>query len=266
MDTELEELLRRSDELGNRLEDEEALEVNAAILDLEPGSPKATTRLGIGLLNQGRPSEAVHVLEGGLRLDPKNSIMLRRLDEANRAVARGSLSSKARSSSTSSARGAEGAGWTDFEVGDLVEGALTGWGRDACVRFCAASIHAAEAIDRQRTAVTPIKNGRRFRTIGGIFTGVGPWRDTLTVAVPTARGSVVRSVQEAGGYSLGEAKAILSVQLAIPRTRVDDLFEDLLPAHREHLALSLAAGPPTHMNKHHPELRQYLLDQANLLM
>jgi hypothetical protein len=34
----------------------------------------------------------------------------------------------------------------------------------------------------------------------------------------------------------------------------------------EHLALSLAAGPPTHMNKHHPELRQYLLDQANLLM
>ncbi|HEY3188638.1 MAG TPA: hypothetical protein VGJ70_14250, partial [Solirubrobacteraceae bacterium] len=115
------------------------------------------------------------------------------------------------------------------------------------------------------TAVTPIKDGRRFRTIGGIFTGVGPWKDVLTVAVPVASQSVIRRVEEVGGYTLDSANAVPCIQVAVPRGRVDELFDELLRAHREHLKLSMDAGPPTHLNKHHPELRQYLLDQADRL-
>lgn len=263
--SELEELLRRTDALGNRLGDEEALEVNAAILDLRPGDPKITNRLGIGLLNNQRAAEAIEVLEAGLRQHPENSIMLARLAEARRAVNSGKASEGARSSAMGAVRRTGGAGWTDFEPAELVESALAGPGRDACVRLCAASIRAAEDIDRERTAVTPIKDGRRFRTIGGRFTGVGPWKDTLTVAVPTASRSVIRSVEDAGGYEMSRANVVPSVQLAIPRVRVDALFDDLAKAHHEHLRLSIAAGPPTHSNKHHAGLRQYVLDQADLL-
>ncbi len=41
-----------------------------------------------------------------------------------------------------------------------------------------------EAIDKAWTIVTPIKQGRRFRIIGGVFTGVAPYQDKLTVAIP----------------------------------------------------------------------------------
>lgn len=263
--TELERLTSRSDALGNRLGDEEALELNAAILDLRPGDPKITNRLGIGLLNNQRPAEAVDVLEAGLRQHPGNSIMRTRLVEAQRRVERGDAGRDGRSSR----KGGEGpvgrAGWTDFEPEELVETALAGPGRDACVHLCAASIRASERIDRERTAVTPIKDGRRFRTIGGIFTGVGPLDDALTVAVPTSVRAVIRHIEEVGGHEGDRANAAPSVQLVIPRSRVEELFEELAEAHREHLKLSIAAGPPTHLNKHHPGLRQYLLAQADVL-
>jgi hypothetical protein len=262
--TELEKLLSRSDALGSLLGDEEALEVNAAILDLRPGDPKITNRLGIGLLNNQRPAEAVDVLEAGLRQHPGNSIMRSRLAEAMRGVEKGDAENT-RSSRKGVGGSAGSAGWTDFEPDDLVETALAGPGRDACVRLCAASIRASENIDRDRTAVTPIKDGRRFRTIGGIFTGVGPLDDTLTVAVPTSMRSVIRRTEAAGGHEGDRANAVPSVQLIIPRPRVQELFEELAEAHREHLKLSIAAGPPTHLNKHHTGLRRYLLDQADLL-
>lgn len=265
MTTELADLLRRSDALASRLADEEALEVNAAILDLRPGDPKITNRLGIGLLKNQESGQAVDVLEAGLRQHPDNPIMLSRLAEARRGVERGEPRSTVRSSRNSSGRPAGAAGWIDFAPAELVERTLAGAGRDACVRLCAASIRAAEDIDRDRAAVTPIKSGRRFRTIGGIFTGVGPLYDTLTVAVPTSMRPLMRRAEEAGGHEGDRANAIPSVQLVIPRSRVGELFEELAEAHREHLQLSIAAGPPTHMNKHHAGLRQYLLDQADLL-
>jgi predicted Zn-dependent protease len=81
----LDKLVALSAELGSRLSDDEALRVNAAILELEPNHAVATSRLGIGLLNAGRAAEAAEVLEAGLRAHPGNAIMRRRLDEARRA-------------------------------------------------------------------------------------------------------------------------------------------------------------------------------------
>ena len=61
------------------------------------------------------------------------------------------------------------------------------------------------------------------------------------------------------------AVAVPCLELIIPRARLAELFEDLLAAHVQHLRLSIEAGPPTHLNKDHPGLRRYLLDQADLL-
>jgi hypothetical protein len=262
--TELQELRARSAELAGSLDDDEALQVNAAILDLDPGDPVATNRLGIGLLRTGAAAEAVRVLEAGLRLHPDDAIMQRRFAEATKRAAAPPAAPR-RPAGSARRPGAPVGGWTDFEPADLVEGALAGAGRDACIRLCADAIRASERIDAERTAVTPIKTGRRFRVIGGIFTGVGPWRDTLTVSVPTARRAVVRAVEEAGGRTLDEANAIPSVQLALPRPAVEGLYDLLLEAHVEHLRASLAAGPPTHLAKHSPAVRRYLLEQADAL-
>ena len=59
MPLELEELRARSTLLSAALGDDEALEVNEAILDLDPGDPVATNRLGIGLINRRRYQQAV---------------------------------------------------------------------------------------------------------------------------------------------------------------------------------------------------------------
>jgi hypothetical protein len=262
MATELEELRARSTELADRLGADDALETNAAILDLAPGDPVATNRLGIGLLNAARPAEAIAVLETGLRIHPKNAIMAGRLKLARKAASEGQRPA----TGTRPRRGARlvtySGPWTDFEPAELVERCLHGPGRDACIRLCAASILASEAIDKLRTAVTPIKQGRRFRTIGGIFTGVAPWHATLTVAVPVTRHGLIAKAKAVGGFAFEPARAVPCLQLAIPRERVAEIYDELLAAHREHLHLSLAAGAPTHLNKHHDELRGYLLDQA----
>jgi hypothetical protein len=264
MSSELDTLRARSDALADRLADPEALEVNAAILDLDPGDPKSTNRLGIGLFNAGRPAEAVPIFEQGLRLHPDNEIMRNRHEQARWAV-RSTTTTRAKRKATKSHGAAATAGWTDFEPRELVETSVAGAGRDACIRFCAASVRASESIDAGWTAVTPIKVGRRFRTIGGIFTGVAPWKDSLTVGVPVARRSLIEHVHARGGYSFEPAKAVPCVQIAVPRPEVEAMFADLLEAHVEHLRLSLAAGPPTHLDKHHPGLRRYLLEQADLL-
>lgn len=264
MTTELEELRKRSKALFDRLGDSESLEVNAAILDLVPADPVATKRFAIGLLKHGQPVEALDVLEAGLRVHPEDSIMLSRKIEAEKAIARLAKAGGRRRHSRQSAT-ASGARWTDFEPAELVEGALAGLGRDACVRLCAASILAAQRLDQTRTAVTPIKQGRRFRVIGGKLTGVAPWRDCLSVAVPVASRSLIRAVEAVGGRTDEPAVAVPCVELIIPRARVAELFEDLLAAHMQHLRLSIEAGPPGHLNKDHPGLRRYLLDQADLL-
>jgi hypothetical protein len=81
----LEALLQRSAEL-DVLASEDALAVNAAILEIDPANPIATNRLGIGLLNADRPAESVEVFERGLAAHPENPIMLRRIDQARRAL------------------------------------------------------------------------------------------------------------------------------------------------------------------------------------
>jgi hypothetical protein len=227
---------------------------------VDPGDPIATNRLGIGLLNLGRHAEALAVLEAGLLVHPDNAIMRRRLEEARDAPEAAARREVRRGGS----RGPV-AGWTDFEPAELVESALAGPGRDACVRLCAASIRAGEALDATRTAVTPVKAGRRFRTIAGIFTGVAPWNDTLTVAVPIARTDVIRRVEDAGGGTLEPAKAVPCVQIVLARGRVEELYDDLVAAHRQYVPLSVEFGPPTHLNKHNPALRAYLLEQADAL-
>ena len=264
MQSELHELRERSADLGDRLGDDEALDVNAAILDLVPGDQIATNRLGIGLINCGRAAEAVDVLEAGLRLHPRAPFMRTRLEQARKDAARDAGEPAPTSSAARRLNGPVGA-WDDFEVAELVEAALEGPGRDASIRLCAESIRMAESIDPQRSAVIPIKSGRRFRTIGGIFTGVGPWQETLTIAVPVSQIALIERVSEVGGYTFEPAKAVPCLQLAIPRTELEPLYEQLVPAHREHLMLSIEAGPPTHMNKHHPGLRAYLLEQADAL-
>src|SRR3954470_19499504 len=83
----LDDLRARSDALASNLDDAEALEVNAAILALEPGDAVATNRLGAGLIAGGRPAEAVDVFEAGLEAHPGNAIMRDRLKQARHAAA-----------------------------------------------------------------------------------------------------------------------------------------------------------------------------------
>jgi hypothetical protein len=84
----LDDLRARSDALASSLGDDEALDVNAAILAAEPGDAVATNRLGAGLIAVGRATEAVEVFEAGLEANPANRIMLDRLKQARHAAAR----------------------------------------------------------------------------------------------------------------------------------------------------------------------------------
>lgn len=125
--------------------------------------------------------------------------------------------------------------------------------------LCHVPARASESLDRERTAVTPIRSGYRFRVIGGIFTGCGPWKDFLTIAVRKDAQSIIGTVTAAGGVLLDAAKAVPCVQLAVPRAKVAELHDLLMPAHIENLKLSLEYAPPTHAHKHSEPLRQAIL-------
>ncbi len=49
------------------------------------------------------------------------------------------------------------------------------------------------------------------------------------------------------------------------RSSLAPLLDDLIPAHREHLHLSLEYASSTHLNNHHDELRRYFLEQSEQL-
>ena len=83
----LDQLLARSIALGDQLGTDEALEINQAILALDPANEFAATRLGIGLLNAGRLEEAIAVLEDAVRAHPENTVADKRLRQARRDVA-----------------------------------------------------------------------------------------------------------------------------------------------------------------------------------
>lgn len=87
MTDSLDELLSRSLALSDRLGVDEALEINRAILELDPANESAATRLGIGLLNAERPEEAIAVFEAALRAHPENAVAGKRLQQARRDIA-----------------------------------------------------------------------------------------------------------------------------------------------------------------------------------
>jgi tetratricopeptide (TPR) repeat protein len=87
MTSSLDELLARSLALGDRLGVDESLEINQAILELDPANEIAATRLGIGLLNAERPEEAIPVFEAALRAHPENAFAEKRLQQARRDLA-----------------------------------------------------------------------------------------------------------------------------------------------------------------------------------
>ncbi|MDA0180943.1 hypothetical protein OJ997_11610 [Solirubrobacter phytolaccae] len=221
----------------------------------QTSDPVATNRHGIGLLNEGRFAEALTVFEAGLQDHPRNKIMIRRAAEARAAIEQEAAPVGSASSG--------GALWTDFEPAELVERALAGPGRDTSIRFCAAALRASEAIDKDRTVVTPIKHGRRFQIIGGVFTGVAPYQDKLTVAIPIALRGLIDDVVSLGGFAWDPATAVPCVQVAVPRDKLELLAGPLLEAHTQHLRLSLAAGPPEHLRSHHQGLRRYLLKHGH---
>lgn len=84
MTKSLDQLLARSLSLSDRLGDDEAIEINQAILDLDPSNELAATRLGIGLLNAERIEEAIAVFEAALRRHPDNTVAAKRLQQARR--------------------------------------------------------------------------------------------------------------------------------------------------------------------------------------
>ena len=74
MTSSLEELLTRSAALGGRLSVGEALEINQAILEIDPENEIAATRLGIGLLSADRAQDAVPVLEAAVLAHPAQRV------------------------------------------------------------------------------------------------------------------------------------------------------------------------------------------------
>jgi hypothetical protein len=114
MASDLEDLRARSKALDERLADDEALEVNAAILALVPADPVATNRLGAGLIAVGRAKDAIDVYAAGLETHPKNEIMRGRLTQAQHAA----MLDKAAASGKQRTRRSATTGWIKSIYGD----------------------------------------------------------------------------------------------------------------------------------------------------
>jgi hypothetical protein len=129
MAADLEALRARSDELDDRLEDDEALDVNAQILALAPGDAKATLRLGAGLMAVGRVKDALDVYETGAKANTANTMIANRVKQARNAVALGDKAPP-RGTRKRSVRSAGVIGWLKamyYEEGWTVEPGTTTW-------------------------------------------------------------------------------------------------------------------------------------------
>jgi tetratricopeptide (TPR) repeat protein len=130
MAADLDDLRSRSDALGDRLEDDGALEVNAEILALAPGDAKATLRLGAGLMARGRVKDALEVYEKGAEANPRNTMIAGRVKQARNAVG---LADKAPPRAAAGKRGVRSSGVTGWlkamyhEDGWTVEPGQTTW-------------------------------------------------------------------------------------------------------------------------------------------
>jgi hypothetical protein len=130
MASDLDDLRARSDALDDRLEDDGALEVNAEILAAVPGDPKATLRLGAGLMVVGRVKDALDVYEKGAEANPRNTMIANRVKQARNAVG---LADKAPPRAAGGKRGVRSSGVTGwlkamyYEDGWTVERGETTW-------------------------------------------------------------------------------------------------------------------------------------------
>jgi tetratricopeptide (TPR) repeat protein len=129
MTSSLDDLLARSLALGDRLDVDEAVEINRAILELDPANEHAGTRLAIGLLNRGQAAEAIPVLETVLAAHPKNPFAGKRLAQAQRDLAGGVI----RASSPNRSRATKSV-WVKamhYEEGYTIEPGSLSWVSDA---------------------------------------------------------------------------------------------------------------------------------------
>ncbi len=83
MATRMNDLQIRSTALHGQATDE-VLEVNRAILKIDPAHVAATNRLGIAHMDRGEKDEAVEVFEAGVEANPRNGIAQRRLEGLRR--------------------------------------------------------------------------------------------------------------------------------------------------------------------------------------
>jgi hypothetical protein len=232
---------------------DKALELNAAILALDPRHAAATNRRGIALIRRGELEDALAVFRDGVVANSGNQIAARRVKELEREVAK-----RARALGTFARRPPQ----------EVAEPLLTGPGRSAALRFLAFSIRAIQRLDGTRLAVTEIPSDRRFRVVGGIYSAVTPWDRLLCVSIAKAPGArVIDEVEAAGGYLTdrpGPLSAVpRTVQLGVPLPLVDRFAEQLQAPHVAHLKDSLDYGPPTWQHRHDPALMRYLLEQAD---
>lgn len=230
-----------------------ALEVNAAILALDPTSAAATNRLGIALTRRGELEDALAVSRDGLAANTVNRIAATRVGDLERQIAK-----------RTKALGE----FVRRPPADVVEPLLAGPGRAAALRFLAFSIRAIQQIDGTRLAVTEIPSDRRFRVVGGIYSAVTPWENLLCVSIAKADGAGVVADLESAGGRVTDRPAPMSavpgtVQLGVPLAVVERFAERLEAPHVEHLKASLAYGPPTWQHRHDPALMSYLLEQAD---
>jgi hypothetical protein len=127
---DLNALRARSDELAGRLEDDDALEVNAEILAAAPGDAKATLRLGAGLMAVGRVKDALDVYDKGAQANPRNGMIDNRVKQARHAVALADKAPPRRAGGRRGVRSIGVTGWLKamyYEDGRTVEPGKTTW-------------------------------------------------------------------------------------------------------------------------------------------
>jgi hypothetical protein len=130
MAADLEELHDRSDALADRLEDDDALEVNAEILVVAPGDAKATLRLGAGLMAVGRVKDALDVYEKGAQAHKANTMIANRVKQARNAVWQAENAPPRSAASKRGVRSSGVTGWLKamyYEDGWTVEPGETTW-------------------------------------------------------------------------------------------------------------------------------------------
>lgn len=251
MNSDLDLLRQRSDELDREGDDEsdEAVEVNRALFASNLADRKVTNRLGIALQNRGELEDAAEVFSQGLSANPVN------------AVARGRLGGILKKLELLPARSPE----------EIVETALSGPGRDACIIFIGASIRQIQMIDSEYLAVIDIPSSNRFRVFGGPISACGISKGFLNVMLDTRFGArdLIARLEAAGAplvVPLNRAGLVpFTSEVSIPRDQVAAFHDEVMEAHVRNLHEAIAAGKSGHYRGHRPDLQAYLLSEADKL-